>query len=1279
MTILLQKYNRLGPNLALLSDPVVLAQAWKKAHSYIRKHNWYADTLELDCSATDLESRLNEWAQLVADGLYKPEPMRLVPAPKNAPWRFSGDANPTKAWMPKEEDQAKLVLRPLAHLGIREQTVTTAAMLCLADCIESAQGNPAEEFKRAASLGVFSYGNRLFCRWDDPSGMQPHARFPWGNADTYSRYFQDYQRFIERPIEVAQRVSNGLDDSESLMLIKLDLSAFYDKVDIGRLLRCLRKEYADYHDRYSLTPESDDLFWLRLEDTFRFTWAKADSGLAHLLKDGELPIGLPQGMVSSGFFANAYLLDFDRAVGSRIGSGSVTHDGESFEIHDYCRYVDDLRLVISTHQNEQVFDVLKNTVSNWIQSVLDFTINKSADSNSRMRINADKTELEVFSSVGKQSGVGARMQMLQHDLSGPFDMATLQQVATGLDGLLALAELDIEEDEERRPSGLLRLESVTRPKLDVRDDTLTRFAAYRLTKTLRLRRSMTDIYEETEGFPVKKALEHEFEVTARRLVSAWAGNPSLVQVLRYALDLFPSVELLEAVLEALDTKLSKNAPLYERYVVFYIIADLFRAGAVEIGWRATPDDNLVVENIESFRNRLSDTATAMVEREDTPWYVLQQALLYLAVRKRCDVKVMQIPSLSRHLSLLEMVCGAPATNYLTAKEAVSVSLVGHQLVRNFDAYVSWFDRFAKKANKSDLPAAIELLGQSDSGLLRAVLQSGQKSARLLSMSLPKYLAAMLARKASPEDESLADNKAISLAAVIRNPKNPFTQENALLKLAVEVVNALSASDIKPEHLTPLVVRVKCDNWALVQDARIPNLKVEIQPSDSSVADPRYATPSWCDPDLAWMYALGRLLRACATGELDFTARQFVIRETPGAYVGIRSTWHKRRFGMLHTAESLGGIFAPITPWFSELLLRMLQWPGLEIEGPLVDNWEDVTNLDAFSALIRKRLAVQANIFGVASNIPVYIFPVQFPLHDSGKLRVVLVQGLVPQENDFKTHGPLLDSPSFRARHRNHLASLMNLIHRKVLVHSSSKDRPYKPVVDLIVFPELSINPADEDLLRGLSDSTGAMVFCGMVGMTDPVTGEPINLARWMIPQRRSGRRSWVVVHQGKHHLTNDELKMGFKPWRPYQVVIELMDGEKPVYRISGAICYDATDIALAADLKDISHMFVVSAMNRDVKTFDSMVGALRFHMYQHVVLANSGEFGGSTAQAPYSTEHQRLIAHVHGNQQAAISVFEVDMNHFGPPLSAAVKDREGKSLGKTPPAGLKRIPEEGMP
>ena len=155
---------------------------------------------------------------------------RVVPAPKNAAWVF--DPSMPGGWGPKKKDHPE-VLRPLAHLGIREQTVATALMLCLADCIESAQGNPASSPEDALANDVFSYGNRLFCNWSEKGRR---ARFSWGNANTYSRYFQDYQQFVERPAAAARRVETAKLDGELVYVVKLDLSAFYDNIDLTRLL-----------------------------------------------------------------------------------------------------------------------------------------------------------------------------------------------------------------------------------------------------------------------------------------------------------------------------------------------------------------------------------------------------------------------------------------------------------------------------------------------------------------------------------------------------------------------------------------------------------------------------------------------------------------------------------------------------------------------------------------------------------------------------------------------------------------------------------------------------------------------------------------------------------------------------------------------------------------------------------------------------------------------------------------------------------------------------------
>lgn len=67
---------------------VVLAQAWKKSHIFIRRHNSYADVLELDASTVDLEDSLVQWASDVNEDGFRPKEMMLVSAPKNARLMF---------------------------------------------------------------------------------------------------------------------------------------------------------------------------------------------------------------------------------------------------------------------------------------------------------------------------------------------------------------------------------------------------------------------------------------------------------------------------------------------------------------------------------------------------------------------------------------------------------------------------------------------------------------------------------------------------------------------------------------------------------------------------------------------------------------------------------------------------------------------------------------------------------------------------------------------------------------------------------------------------------------------------------------------------------------------------------------------------------------------------------------------------------------------------------------------------------------------------------------
>lgn len=1274
MSLIKEKYRLLAPRLEYLSDPVVLSLAWKKASAYVRRHNWYADTLELDSSGLDLEGLTRAWSAELASGAFEPGLARLVPAPKNGHWGFHPDFPggwgpvPTEGSKPSTE---QIPLRPLAHLGVREQTAAAGVMLCLADCVESAQGNPAVASVDAQAKGVFSYGNRLYCQWSTDDKI---ARFSWGSADTYSRYYQDYQRFVARPREVASALeADAASRDQRIFVVKLDLSSFFDGIDIEKLVKKLRAEYIRFRKAVPSQLSDEKEFWEAAARVLKLQWAPADGELAPLLKGGSLPRGLPQGLMASGFLANAYLLDFDRAMGRACTQGHQLDVGEAqVVVHDYCRYVDDLRLVVAADV-DLAPSKFEDAVVSWVQTELDKSIGV-IDGKGGLRINDKKTESELLAHVAGATSVAARMRQVQQQLSGPFDLSSLEELETALNGLLSMAEAESADTRKRPVGDLPPLAVVSRPPMDVRDDTLTRFAAFRLCKSLRHRRLLADLDERHDGRTAGDLLLQDFELTARRLVGSWAENPSLVQVLRYAFDLFPSPELLQDVLDALNRKLLDAGRFPDQAAVaWYVLAELFRSAATETGKRWVNDEGFAPGDLDAYRGNLAAYAEGLLQIGGSPWYVRQQAALLLATLNSPTHLVGDEVELSRYRTLHAYLAGTVTDEGLGEQDVLGSAIIGYQVTGDAKHFRGWLTKFSVGLGKSGAARALELIYKGSAALFDIITVPGAgaaaKTKGLLGRELAMHVDSRWSRPSDPLPSAWTP-----LSRVITHPTHPFRHENALLRLAVGVVG-LSAWGKQGEHMYAVFdLDVKCSDWQQLDDPDGPLLQVRLAPASAARNGPRQKSPAWCRHERAWQYALGAILRAAAVGRNDFTLGWRVGVDELGWYRGLPSTSARRRLGMLHTSQALGGSVASVTPWFTDLLSALLRWPGLE--GWVDAHEADQTDFPAdLQVVLEARIAFQRVLYGRGSGSPIYRYPVSWQARDSRTLRIAMVQGLLPAFSDFTGGMSELDRSPYRARHRNHTASLLRLAAKKLGAYESLHGKPRKPVVDLVVLPEYAVHVDDQDLLRAFSDETGAMLHYGLLGARHPDKGGHTNAARWLIPARTSRRRAWIEVDQGKLHLTDEEEKLGVTQWCPYRVVVELQLDADTAYRMVGAICYDATDLALAADLKNESHLFLVPALNKDIKTFDSMAAALRYHMYQHVVICNTGEFGGSTAQAPYDDEHRRTISHAHGAGQIAVAVFEVQVDDFGPELKA-VKQATTKSvekrLGKTPPAGLKR-------
>lgn len=907
MSIIQTKYQQLAPRGEFLTDAVVLAQAWKKAHTYIRRYNWYADVLELDCSVIDLERQLAEWAEAIASDAFEPEPMMLVPAPKNARWDFPNPPGEDvdegfDAWGVAKNQQGKRIqkLRPLAHLSIRDQSLATAVMLCLADAVESAQGDTSERNGlKAQQQGVFSYGNRLHCRWDSSARPRPRAFFSWGNSRTYSQYFQDYRTFLARPRGVCADLSDRLAAGRELYIVSLDIKSFFDCIDHSALIRQLQMLYGEFAKNFGLPEEfhADEDFWRKAEQVFRWRWRQDDWQLAPFINGTDsLPMGLPQGLIASGFFANAYMVGFDRLLGKAINTDDST---AGFRIRDYCRYVDDIRLVVEAEWQDDA-GVLATKVQQFVSELLQKHC-EAIDADKKLTLNGDKMTATPYRSTSAQSNLSALMEMLQETISGTFDLDSLTQAAGGLDGLLWMSE-QLEDPQSRKTSSL-QLANIAVPNTDVRDDTVKRFVATRIASALRMRLAMTD----TEGAldwgdavndeaNAGMAFSHEFEVTARKLIKCWADNPALALLLRVGLDLFPHPRLLGPVLDALQCKLYLLPAIeddvtarQEVLVAEYVAADLLRAGTMETGYR---DDAEYPDAIEIGKYRQDLAAFArkiLLERNQSPWYLQQQALLFLAsVGDHSVMNTEKEDTLESYRRLHQSLLYFPCKDF-DLERTLPLSLVGQQLAPNPDRFAAWLVESLRSTKEPEVAKHCVLtvaLNRPDLMLLALKTRSGRAAS--WKQFVPSSLRSL---HATPSRRALrlVNGTFLPLHCVISDRFNPFAQENALLALASALLGAPNIEAVLEAGLHVGEIEIRCKDWSRIQSLpdKADFLNIQFQPG--AEADPLYKNPAWVDKQSAWLYGLGRILRSCITGEFDFTAGRYLVTEEVSRYTGLRST------------------------------------------------------------------------------------------------------------------------------------------------------------------------------------------------------------------------------------------------------------------------------------------------------------------------------------------------------------------------------------------------------
>ncbi|PKN28138.1 MAG: hypothetical protein CVU65_00220 [Deltaproteobacteria bacterium HGW-Deltaproteobacteria-22] len=1250
----------LGPHLELLREEVVLVQAWKKTASYIRYHNWFSDTLELDRTAINLPRFLGELAErLAAPERWCSDPLRIVPAPKSQHWQVNSIS---KRWepvpvrrTPQDTKRPGTTLRPLAHASLSDQVAATAVMMCIADRVETLQGDPRGQITDTVVRNqVISYGNRLFC--DNAGGSLLHR---WGSGKLYRAHYQDYRSFLARPETVAEEVSR--DAGNRIIIVHSDLRQFYDRVRPDLLARKLSA---------LARPNDDPNFYILANRLLNWEWAsKDDREIADYTRQAGIDdfsrVALPQGLVASGFFANVVLLDFDQGlretVSQEIEPGVV--------VKDVCRYVDDLRIVLGVTEKKTLPDI-EQLSTKWLQELLD-------EQAHGLQVSAEKTRAANFGGderpLVRQS---RKMARIQGAISGGFDAIGGEDILNAVQGLI--------QSQQRYSAQRIDGQSwAFAPVTDVLDATVERFAAARFRSTYRsLRPLLADRVEPDTSVEVyanedaasragvartQSELDDEARSFALGLIESWVEDPSNVRLLRIGLDLWPAEVVLQSVLDLLRPFTVKGghrgAP---RRVAWYCLSEVLRAGATETGFVETGEPMPKGIDIDAYRKLLRQEAVRLAELPPAalPWYLRQQAFLYLAANDPKDAPVQRggtNPETKHYRELIRFLRnegdrikgGDFSTLAVLARRSFCGRETAIELVR--DGVTS---------------SRLEQIGERDPSFALEILESRPDLAASVTPRLRDDLCLRL--RAGAES-------GMSLAEIVLQgtPNGSLRNELAVLRFASKFLKALPEAAMD-DVITPEDVRIRVQDSAKGLSEKD---TVSVASSRVTPAGSMYRPPRWCPADKRWRFQLGYLLRFILTARQDFTkiVRPPSWKETATTYRAAESHWYQRLYGLFNGHSAFGDDWLPISDWIEQLLFSLLRWPGCQISE--MDRQTEGGVL-ALLALIEERQSKLDRMQGGSSGVLLLPFNTSRP--DGKKktrpLRACVVQTVTPTSSDIITAAAVddlsLSERGIRKTHRNHLSAALAAIERMLDLRETHMGLDGR--LDWLILPELAVHPLDvKTHLIPFARKHRAIILAGLT-YQELFAGQPlVNSAIWIMPTWSAAHGLQTLIRrQGKHHLAAGETKLNnpkvvVQGWRPCQWLVgydwSSMLADPPLW-LTAAVCYDATDLALAADLRHHSDVFAIPALNRDVGTFDQMALALHYHMFQYVVIANNGEYGGSNAYHPWGKEYQRQMFHLHGQPQASVAFFEI--NNIDHVIARRIKALAPESPWKSPPAGL---------
>jgi hypothetical protein len=377
--------------------------------------------------------------------------------------------------------------------------------------------------------------------------------------------------------------------------------------------------------------------------------------------------------------------------------------------------------------------------------------------------------------------------------------------------------------------------------------------------------------------------------------------------------------------------------------------------------------------------------------------------------------------------------------------------------------------------------------------------------------------------------------------------------------------------------------------------------------------------------------------------------------------------------MFNGQSAFGDDWLPISEWTEQLLFALLHWPGCRPSAFV--NWVR-DGFEETQAQIEQRLLQLSETQRESAGVLMLPLVAPRPAPPSTRpLRACIVQTVIPRPQDFAPADLTLSNPGIRRLHRNHLSAALAAVVRMLDLRETHNARGGR--LDWLVLPELSVHPRDvRTHLVPFARAHKTIILAGLTYQV-PFSGSPlINSAIWIIPVWSPTRGLQVLVRrQGKYHLAQQEQILNangpvIRSFRPCQWLVGYEWSSRKQDRslvLTASVCYDATDLGLVSGLSSESDVFAIPSLNQDVNTFDQMALALHYHMFQMVIVANNGLYGGSNAYVPYKEPYRRQVFHLHGQPQASLAFLEIDdiAGFIARKASAGVTG----SSWKYPPAG----------